>query len=302
MNIMAPISQRPRADMGPYPGGQPSITDKYMSTGGRINNTPGWRTNGSIRISIETRTRDQNHINVNQVAWLFNKDFAKPKMLNLQQVNQWLADPQNEKSLKNKIINDDKKIRPYEVERANILKLFKMIGVAVNRDVDNRDDMAIERIARATTLTVRGVTWLLDYWSRNGKILKPYDSCYFILKKVWMNSDTRFQTLLTASKHNTGTPMAFNDGTPRWVWQFVPYHTSENSIDINELSFTDNEGPGFGAYWHVCNIHEYPDIGHPKMFKKRDEYSVSRDITYLHDNGAIKPIHVYLKFDTAKIL
>lgn len=312
----APSSKMIRSDMGPYPGGMPGITPNYMNNDRQVNKTPGWRTNGAIRTTVQTRTRDQNYVNVNQVAFIDTKIPNRPLLLNLQQLNHWLVtEAQTEfnipKSLNEWLVLDPVKHTPKNItdaEKAYIMNRFKLYGAVVNRDVDNTEDMAMERGPRAFTCTVKGVCHLLDYWSTSDRTLRAYDQCYFVLKKVLIKPSDKYQTRLTSNKHNTGESLPA--GWPalgKMCWQVVPWHTSDNYISHHAYSWVDKRQVGsrledgdkhIGGYWRVALIHEYPDIGHRAQFKKRGELSVAQDITYLHDNGRIVPIHCYLKLDS----
>lgn len=311
----APPSKTIRSDMGPYPGGMPGITPNYINNDKRINKTVGWRTNGSIRTTVQTRTRDQNFVNVNQLAFIDTRVDDRPQLYNLQQLNWWLVsefpklmqnNPQllKEWTIKNRsgdIVNQ------VQAEKAFIMKTFKLYGAVVNRDVDNSDEMPIERNPRAFTCTVRGVCHLLDYWSTKGRTLHAYDSCYFVLKKVNITPDMKYQSRLTTTVHGAGQPVP--GAWPyagKLMWQIVPWSTMDRYIPVEVYSWQEEEVDPTGkkvmvehqgGYWQLGNIHEYGDIGHKSMFRKRDDLSVSRDITYLHDNGKVTPIHFYLKLD-----
>jgi hypothetical protein len=331
----APPSKVIKSSMGPYPGGVRNITDQYIRSPG-INKTPGYRTNGSVRATVHSRRRDQNYVNVGQFFFIDTELMEKPILMNIQQLNRWLIEEgpkvlQNEAKhpwriesdgTHNKMIREDesidtgrkatragnvRRINQEENEKNYIINRFKLFGVSVNKDSDNSDEMPVERIGRATTATVRGVCHVLDYWSTATRRLRPYDQCYFVLKKVFITPETRIQDNLTISKHNTGRPMPASAWN-KMHWQVVPYNNSDNTIDLDAYCWYETKYEGgrmvidktfqhVGYYWRLGNIHEYPDIGHYKMFGKRNDLSVAHDITYLHDNGAIIPIHFYLRFD-----
>lgn len=312
MDPRAPSSKIIKDDMGPYPGGMPGITPNYLNNDRRINKTVGWRTNGSIRTTIQTRTRDQNFINVNQFAFIDTRVHDRPQLLNLQQVNWWLINDfpdmlnNNPQLLNEWAVKDATRdiVNLAQAEKAFIMNTFKLYGVIVNRDVDNSDDMPFERNPRAFTCTVKGVCNVLDYWSTAKHTLRAFDTCYFILKKVLVTPEMTYQSRLTTTVHGVGQPVPAGwPANGKMVWQIVPWHTSDNFVNPDELAWKEEIASGqvrtnFGGYWRVGNIHEYPDIGHKSMFNKRNESSVARDITYLHDNGRVIPIHFYLKLDT----
>lgn len=310
----APPSKTIRADMGPYPGGMPGITPNYINNDKRINKTVGWRTNGAIRTTVQTRTRDQNFVNVNQLAFIDTEIPDRPQLYNIQQMNWWLVSEfENLQNRNPQLLNEwaiKKKgaiLNKAQAEKAYIMKRFKLYGAVVNRDVDNSDDMPIERSPRAFTCTVKGVCYLLDYWSTHERPLHAYHQCYFVLKKVLVKPDMKYQSRLTTTVHGAGQSVPGTWPTNgKLVWQIIPWNTPDNFIPVDELTWEEEEIIGgkkvktenIGGYWRIGRIHEYPDIGHRAMFKKRDNHAVARDITYLHDNGRIVPIHFYLSLDT----
>lgn len=311
MQPYAPDSQQLRTDMGQYPGGVPYLTSEFLQDERTINKNVGRPTNGSIRTSVLTRTRDQNSINVNQLGFMDTHLVDRPVLLNLQALNWWLVniredggyltlnDPTNKfiekytlKDNTGRIINMD------DAQKAYIMDRFKLYGAVVNRDVDNNpNDIPRERIARDFTCTVKGVCHILDYWSKNQDILGPYDSCFLVLKKVKITEKMSWQHMLTNGSYN-GDLRVDQTMHGKYCWQILPYHCSDSVIPADELMWTDeNDGTEHkGGYWRCGNVHEYPDIGSFSQYEKRhDTGLVSRNISYLHDRGRVTPIHFYLK-------
>jgi hypothetical protein len=311
----APSSQMIKSDMGPYPGGMPNMTPAYMNNDKRVNKSVGLGTNGSVRTTVQTRTRDQNYVNINQIAFIDTKIPDRPLLMNIQQLNWWFIEHGTDVLRQPRVLNEwivtNKKnvaLNEEQAEKAYIMKRFKLYGAVVNRDIDNNDSMPMERQPRAFTCTVKGVCHLLDYWSTADRSLHAYDQCYFVLKKVLVGPHSTFQSRLTTSVHNSGSPVPASwPKLGQMVWQIVPWHTSDNYIPVSVYSWTDSNLVGstlvkgkshVGGHWRIGNVHEYPDIGHRSSFKKRGELSVAQDITYLHDGGRVVPIHFYLKLDS----
>lgn len=308
MQPYAPDSQYLRTDMGPYPGGVPYLTSEFLQDERVINKNVGRPTNGSIRTSVLTRTRDQNSINVNQLGFMDTHLVDRPVLYNLQALNWWLVNIREDGGYGT--INDPKHLEKYLVKDRNgviinmddaqksyIMDRFKLYGAVVNRDVDNNpNDIPRERIARDFTCTVKGVCHILDYWSKDGDLLSPYDSCFFVLKKIKITKDMSWQHMLTAGTYN-GTLRVDNSMHNKYWWQIIPYHCSDSAIPADELMWEDENGHLHkGSYWRCGNVHEYPDIGSYQQYEKRlDAGLVSRNISYLHDRGRVTPIHFYLK-------
>ena len=301
----APSSQRIRADMSaPYPGGLNYLTPSYINNDSRVNKTVGKNTNGSIRTTVETRTRDQNYINVHQLAFLDTKLPSRPVLYSIQFLNWWLATDgydvvSNPAKLgENVIKNGNKVLNITAAEKAYIMGRFKLYGAVVNRDIDTSFEQK-ERLPRAFTCTVRGACNLLDYWSHGTEPVRPYDQCYFVLKKVLVKPDTLYQYDLTAISYNTGNKLPKNwPKTGRMCWQIIPYSISDNFIPVKAYSFKENGKEHIGGYWRVGNVHEDADIMNSTLSNKRDEYSISRNISYLHDKGRVIPFQFYLRLDT----
>lgn len=301
--------------MGPYPGGVPYLTDKYINEPG-INKTPGQRTNGTIKTTVQTKTRDQDFINVGQIAFMDARVSNKPVLLNLQQLNLWLARDFPQLLNSNPLIlhqwiqtGQRGALNTHQAEMAYIMKNFKLYGVVVNPDSDNEHNMPFSRSSRVFTCAVRGATFILDYWSTNKKLLSQYTECYFVLKKVLMKKGQRIQTKLsstmTGGGHNVSDTLG-DQGT--YCWQIVPFagnmtpdayswdHKVYNS-QANPPAWSEH-GKQFGTFWRVGTTHEHADIGDNKLFSRRGELSVSHDIGFLHQNGKVIPMQFYLKLDT----
>jgi len=293
------------------------LTDRpVMGTNG-INKGFASETNVSVKATVRTRTRDQQYINQHQLAFIYTKKHDQPILLSIQQMNLLLAggDPMHEISNR-KLFGDN--LHTWSKEK--IQQHFKLFGAVVNRDVDTNVEYPKERFSRAFTVCIRGDCHILDYWSNNNNRLKKYDSCYLILKKIWISSTTSFQTSLAARHHNTGKTALNMPIEGRYCWQIVPFSTRDRSLMPEQYSSTiylnriktktkdktKEVKPGtlnafpkeiIGTYWRVGYTHEYASIGGPAMFSKRSELSVSRDISYLHDNGNVKPMQFYLYLD-----
>lgn len=308
MQPYAPGSKYLKTDMGRYPGGVPYLTSEFLQDEQDINKNVGRSTNGSIRTSVLTRTRDQNSINLNQLGFMDTHLMDRPVLYNLQALNWWLVDMNegggynflnNRNNLTKYLVkNGDKCINIEDAEKSCIMERFKLYGAVVNRDVDNNpDNIHRERIARDFTCTVKGVCHVLDYWSQRDKLLSPYDSCFFVLKKIKINKDMSWQHMLNAGTYK-GNLHADSSIHNKYWWQIIPYHCSDSVIPVDQLTWTDHNGHlHIGSYWRCGNVHEYPDIGSPQQYEKRgdDTGLVSRNITYLHDRGRVTPIHFYLK-------
>ena len=304
-----------------YPGGVPYLTDSYLSDKA-VNKAPGRRTNGSVRATVHTRTRDQNYINVDQFAWMDVRKFDHPMLLNLQTMN-WLLvndlgdssgngkilDGGNDRLLEKYAVNGDLNAVRNQAEKCYIMDNFKLYGVVVNRDVDSGESMPKERIARTFTCTVKNVCNVGDYFSTSNKVLKPYDSCYFVLKKIKITRGMRWENMLTSMGTGKPTKPAPALAIGRYKWQIIPYHNSDNVLPMDRIKWmeseeVDNKGNPIeevsynGGMWKLGKIHEYPDVCTPSAFSKRfDETVVARDISELHGRGRITPIHFYLKLE-----
>jgi hypothetical protein len=317
----APGSKYLRSGMNGYPGGVPYLTDKYINNDKSVNKTPGRKTNGSIRQTVITRTVDQNSINVDQFAFMDTKTADRPVLHNLQTINWMLASSAatgfvnstgelgrvlgnpNAAQLKNYIVNSEAGIplNIEDAEKAYIMNRFKLYGVVVNRDTDGGDSSKLQ-IARAFTCTVKNVCHVLDYFSVSGNSLRPYNSCFFVLKKVLIKENQSWEGVITAARNGS---MSLKTATMEMIntqqWQIVPYHASNNVLAIEKRIWVNKDTgvPNIGGMWKVGRIHEYPDISVASAFEKRvDETVVARDVGVLTGRGRITPIHFYLNIQT----
>lgn len=313
-DITAPPTQLRRAANGmPINSGGP-LSDRLMNPSG-YNKAFMQETNVSVKATVKTRTTDQRTINQHQLAFIYTKQFDKPILLNLQQMNQLLAggDPLKEEDYKRIFGAQD----PANWSKEYIKNNFKLFGTVVNRDTDLDRRTAMDRVPRAFTMCVRGDCHVMDYWSNRHGSLKKYDICYLVLKRVWISDDHRYQPDMGLRMHNLGH---VPNRTGRYCWQYVPYHTTDRTVRpeaytstecfdyrYDDLQVEPNEynmkSPMIkrveviGSYLRVGFVHEYASIGNISLFEKRDELSVSRDITYLMENGAVRPLQFYLWLD-----
>lgn len=338
----APSSKQLRGNnYGAYPGSGP-LSSSIQNPGNRLNTIPGIRTNGYVRTTIRSMRQDQEYVNAAHLIFVDNKDFDKPKMMNIQQLNQWLASEEalnqftkmnyNQNAFSNVVKKEGKILNREEVEKTYIVTRFRLYGACVNKDadVDQEYRKGTSRVARATTVTVKGATYLLDYWSYRNNRIKPYDNCFLILKKVKADRNMTFQTKISACKHGQGTLISRNvvENSP-YIWQIIPYFCTErvppleaytwntgktvervlNKTDKYGVEYTDTvitKDPldqRVGYYWSIGNVHEYPDLPQFDTYNKRENpHQAVRDMVYLHDNGKLIPFQFYLQFDVSKAI
>lgn len=280
--------------MGGYPGGLPYMTPNPLTE--NINKSYMQMTNGSVKISVNTRTSDQNKINAHQLAFIDNKEFDRPKLMSIPALNKFIVENST-------MAFDGKKFTglPGEYDDKNkILNRFSLLGAIITNE-SNSDDY-ISRGARSFVVATWGSIHLLDYWSHNTKTLNRYDKCYLIMKRVKLDKDVAFQTDLTVTRHDIPESFSRPINFDQWYWQIVPYHTRDASISstVFTTKYENDQGVvvvDVGTYWRIGHVHEYASIGSHSLFQMRDEFSVSRDISYLHKNGKVRPMQMYLHLD-----
>lgn len=314
-NTMTTASKTMRTDMGRYPGGVSFLTDKDIQDP-TIEVTTGNNTNGRIQVSLQTRTIDQDYINKYQFVWLDNEKTYSPKFLNLQSLNYELLSFCNPVDREQKAKN--KKSEKTMTMKQMIMERFQLFGVIANNDTDNNFDMPTVRSPRAISFTFWGSTHVLDYWSNreHGRVA-PYSTCYFILKKVEVKPSDLYQRTLKSSVTTSGIhpheglvdwPKDPVDGKnmPIYTWQVVPYHNWKNEIDIDQVVYDYKENDiaksCIGHYWKVGHVHEYPDLAKRAILDTRDARSVSRNMTYLHMTGSVRPMQFYMDISAGNTL
>jgi hypothetical protein len=299
---------KPRPNIGPYGGGSEALTDSVRNDP-RINTQMQHTTNAPIRVTMNTRTRDQTQVNQHQIVFIDTEEFDKPVMMSIVQINQALCG-----GLAGSKHSEAKFLKCLNYTKADVKDRFKLFGAVVNRDGDTNDSMPITRLARSTTLTVKGDAHVMDYWSRKAHRLRRYDLCYFVLKKVFITDEYTFQTFLTARRSDVGVaphPKAIG----KYVWQVLPYHTRDRTIKPEAYSsltrFAANGSPVpandntpdnynvnvVGTYWRIGFTHEYATISPLACFDMRAETSVARDMAHLHQAGTVQPMQFYIWFD-----
>lgn len=281
--------------MGGYPGGVPYLTDSPLRE--NINKSILQETNGSVKINVSTRTTDQSKINAHQLAFIDNKDFDRPKLLSIQSLNKYIVENSTRAFDGKKFFGD---VGEFD-DKTKIMNRFKLLGAIITNDSGNPSGMSIERGSRNFVVATWGSVHLLDYWSTNRRTLNRYDKCYLIMKRVKLNKEHSFQTDLSASRHDIPENFSRPIDYSQWYWQIVPYHTRDGAIDPSVFTVTyDKDGVSFvdvGTYWRIGHVHEYATIGTQSLFQMRNEYSVSRDVSYLHKNGKVRPLQMYMHLD-----
>ncbi len=311
-NIMAAGFKGPTANVGGgYPGGQTNMTPQPMNPGG-ANKAMGQGTNGQVKITVSTRTTDQKKINSGQLCFIDTTNFNNPVLYGLQEVNRLIVQGSTPRVVKEDIngITFDNKMGPMD-DKKKIVDTFKLLGVVSNNDVDTdvlsyKNTMSYDRGPRTFTIVTWGDSFLLNYWSNKEQILRPYDDCFLVLKKVDISGpEYSFQSDLTQSRHDIPTHFDRPIDYSRSYWQWVPISTRgeypKNHI-VNEFTQKSNKGNNIkqvelGTYLRVGKVHEYADVGNHKNYSKRSMFSVSRDVTYLHGSGKVRPFQFYLHLD-----
>ena len=303
---------------GPYPGGVPYLTSSDTQNA-NVNMTSGNNVNGTIKNTITTRTKDQDLLNIHQLAFVDAENSDKPILRSLQSVNSMLASKAFHDTSRNSADRFDKN------SKEKIMDRFKFVGVVTNNDTDNKMSQFQDRQARAFTLTSWGATHVLDYWSTSKRILSGYDSCYLILKQVLVvkdlhncHADVKKQIPVDYQTYNfqlelSNAARATSSGVNavffttaedhRMIWQFVPFFNSDAQLSASDYSFRDVDNKlRLGAYIKIGNVHEYPTPTTRTVLMKRNETSVARDVVYLHENGLVKPMQFYVFKDAGNNL
>lgn len=307
-NIMAAGFKAPTANVGGgYPGGQINMTPQPMNPGG-ANKAMGQGTNGQVKITVSTRTTDQKKINSGQLCFIETTKFNNPVLHGLQEVNRLIVQGSTPRVIRQdgNGITFDKYMGQMD-DKKKILEKFKLLGVVSNNDVDTdvlsyKNTMSYDRGPRTFTIVTWGDSFLLNYWSNKNQILRPYDDCFLVLKKTKLSkSNHTYQSDLTQSRHDIPTHFDVPIDYSRHYWQWVPISTrGEYPNLVNEWGegTTDKQKRvELGTYLRVGKVHEYADVGNHKNYSKRDEWSVSRDVTYLHGSGKVRPFQFYLHLD-----
>lgn len=289
-------AQRPRADFADnYPGGTTYLTDRQLNEPS-LNKSIGVGTNGRVLISINTRTTDQRLINSAQLAFIDNSQFDNPRLMSLQTVNRLLITEGTPQFITSSGKFSQEPGPMYH--KKNVLERFKLMGVVVTKERHGDPAMPMLRGSRGVTLVTWGDAFVLNYWSNKKNVLRPYDSCFLVLRRVKYNKGTyTFQDDLSVARTEIPTPMGVPIDENRWYWQWVPWSCRDNAMDPAQLV---NEWDGnyeLGSYLRVGKVHEYGDIGNHSMYGNRDETAVARDVAHLHMNGRARPFQFYLHLD-----
>lgn len=276
-----------KSDLPGYPGGVPYLSDSHINPPGGVLATPGEPTNGRVQVTLRTRTRDQKNINKYQFAWIDTIKESSVVLLSLPQMN--------------KILATDPAVR--DLPLSKILDRFHLYGVVANNDADTYEELQ-QQSPRAFSITVWGASQVYDYWSSEQGMLQPYDSCFFVLKKVRVPAGYSFQIDISVAQHDRGVP-APRDLTDNYMWQIVPVRSCEEFLTSKDycVKDPDTQELHIGMYWKVGHAHEYAQIAtREKMASRKTPMDVARDISYMHMNASVSPIQFYVKILQPKIL
>lgn len=209
-----------RTDVGSYTKTNPYMTSKYNAPTGRTM-SQGYYTNGTIKMSYQTRTTDQTLLNIFNMAFVDSKKPEKLILRSLQSVNQILASDEEFRVHRN--VRSDEGGRFYEVldengntkkpninakyydceennydgyttkvSKEKIMDRFMFLGTIHNNDKDTDAYKYTNRKARGFTVAVKGATHLLDYWSNSKHLVKGYSQCFLILKQVKVYKNSKY--------------------------------------------------------------------------------------------------------------
>lgn len=312
-NPYAPAAQRLRTDFAPSTGHVPYLTSRPMSVTNPIK-TIGWKTNGYVTQTLHTPSRDQAFINAGHIAWVDGAKLDRPVVMSLQQLN-WL------------LLNDfrDEMVRVRNVRglvagplrdilteddavKGAIMDRFQLFGVIANRD--NKNVALSSKTARTFTVKVHGTADVYDYWSVNGKPLRPYDHCFFILKLVKIDDRTRFQTNIGANSRTNAAVSVPQNLRGSYQWQIVPYHGPDSVVPLEELVTVVERKKGektvtervIGAYWHVGTSSEFMKQYPGSLFENRDYEGISQRVQLLNQDNQVGPLPFHVKISSnAKI-
>jgi hypothetical protein len=301
-NIVSRGAQRPRVDARGFATGQPTLSDRPTDGRNRLANYMSG-TNGQVKITVSTRTTDQKKINSAQLAFIDNRDFDRPRLLSLQSVNALIVQESTRRFEGNNFVGKKGEL---DNKRA-ILDRFKLIGVVSNNDTDT-DALTygkatpFPRNPRTFTIVTWGDCHLLNYWSNSKVNLRRYDECYLVLKRVRVDRGYTFQDDITVNRPNvpmeSSRPIEYGE----YYWQWVPYSCRRGSLPaellVNKTPSRNGEQKfEVGSYIRVGHVHEYGDVGNHKAYGMRDRHSVARDVSFLHQNGRVRPFQFYLHLD-----
>ena len=307
---------------GSFPGGVPFMTPNVQNPSG-FNQGYMQATNGQVKITLNTRTTDQKYLNSAQLAFVDSEDVdsnrRNHRLLSLQAVNKLIVEGSTPgyDSIQDRFYENMGKLD----SKKEIMARFKCIGVVVNTDVDNSNrnfysNVPTSRLARSFTIVTWGDAFVHDYWSHNENVLYHYDDCFLVLKKVKLKESDGFQTNLTVSAADTHEGFQDSRNKPlrvdfnRYYWQFVPFSCRQGCLPFKQLENDYEEtitgGVGnktkvkrheLGTYIRIGRVHEYADIEKKSLYESRNEFSVSRDVVHMHNNGKARPLQFYLRMD-----
>lgn len=266
-SFLPPSSQRPRANEAP---GLPAPTASFSSADNRTSYST--QTVYDVKITVMNNLITPNTKTLMTGHVMFVDNSAQTVPISLQKLNYLLSQD----------VDSNKKAFTHDAIRQR----FKLLGIVVSEDSNSRGTTGTMVHSQVFTVGVQGTFSVYDYWSsaNQGNIVRKYDDCFFVLKKMPIKRKTPFDYSPT-DKHE----FAMQD--EKWVWQIVPYSGRGRTVPSSE--YTSQEETR-GSFWYFGNIHEYASLQNVANESVEKALTSGRNLDHLLNHNAGLPIQMYV--------
>ena len=266
--FLPPSSQRPRANEVWGAPGLPAPVASFSSADNRTSYSTQTVFDVKITVVNNKVTPNTKTLTTGHVMFIDNgKDPQNNTItpISLQKLNHLLA-------LDDSLTHD--KIR----------QRFKLLGVVVSEDSNSRGITGAMVHSQVFTVGVQGTFSVYDYWSsaNQGNIVRKYDDCFFVLKKMILKKKTVFDFSPTDKPELP---------SERHVWQVVPYSGRGRTVPVQEFTSAEESR---GSYWYFGNIHEYASLHNVANESTEKSMTSGRNLDHLLDHNAGMPIQMYV--------
>lgn len=268
--FLPPSSQRPRANEGWAAPGLPVPTASFSSADNRTSYSTQTVYDVKITVMNNKVTPNSKTLMTGHVMFIDNGNGKDPQ-------NNMIT-PISLQKLNHMLTQDD------TFTHDSIRQRFKLLGIVVSEDSNSRGVTGAMMHSQVFTVGVQGTFSVYDYWSsaNQGNIVRKYDDCFFILKKMLLKKKTTFDYSPTDKPELS---------TDKFVWQIVPYSGRGRTVPID--MYTSKEEPR-GSFWYFGNIHEYASIQNVANENTEKYMTSGRNLDHLLDHNAGMPIQMYV--------
>jgi len=284
VNPFPPPYKRLRTDAPGYPTNVAQLTTNILQHEG-VTTHDGGQSNEAVDITLYSRSSKADGLSAGQLVFMDTNKTDIDSVVCIHEVNRELAGILHDRwapHIGRYTAGFLPALYPNLTKGAQmqyILDRFKFVGIMSSNDTP----VGRLRGTKAVNVTVWGDSRIFDYWSHGSRKLRPFDSCYIVLRAVKISHDDKYQHIPNnvaydygESPERTVTASTNAPDEEKIVWQFIPYFNNKETITKEELGLSpaENRFPWF--YWRLGKLHEFPTLPQSHLSDARTFRSTSK--------------------------